>query len=69
VFGSFRGAISRFIAESGFFMAAALAFWFHGLCSGAAAAPGRLHTIGFVLTSEEACAGRTSNQLTRTYPV
>jgi membrane protein len=65
VFG-LRGAISRFIAESGFFMAAALAFWFMVclvplLLLGAS-------TIGFVLTSEEA-AQEVVNQLTRNFPV
>ena len=61
-----RGAISRFIAESGFFMAAALAFWFLVcvvplLLLGAS-------TIGFVLSSEEA-AQEVVNQLTRNFPV
>ena len=61
-----RGAISRFIAESGFFKAAALAFWFMVcvvplLLLGAS-------TIGFVLTSEEA-AQEVVNQLTRNFPV
>ena len=61
-----RGAVSRFIAESGFFMAAALAFWFLVcvvplLLLGAS-------TIGFVLSSEDA-AQEVVNQLTRNFPV
>ena len=61
-----RGAVSRFLAESGFFLAAGLAFFFLVcvvplLLLGAS-------TLGFVLSSE-AAAQETVNQLTRNFPV
>jgi membrane protein len=61
-----RGAFSRFLAESGFFLAAGLAFFFLVcvvplLLLGAS-------TLGFVLSSEEA-ASEAVNQLTRNFPV
>ena len=62
----FRGAFSRFLAESGFFLAAGLAFFFLVcvvplLLLGAS-------TLGFVLSSE-AAAQEAVNQLTRNFPV
>lgn len=62
----FRGAVSRFVAESGFFLAAGLAFFFLVcvvplLLLGAS-------TLGFVLSSHEA-AQEAVNQLTRNFPV
>jgi membrane protein len=61
-----RGAVSRFNAESGFFLAAGLAFFFLVcvvplLLLGAS-------TLGFVLSSQEA-AQEAVNQLTRNFPV
>jgi membrane protein len=61
-----RGAFSRFFAESGFFLAAGLAFFFLVcvvplLLLGAS-------TLGFVLSSQEA-AQEAVNQLTRNFPV
>jgi membrane protein len=61
-----RGAFSRFFAESGFFLAAGLAFFFlvcvvPVLLLGAS-------TLGFVLSSE-AAAQEAVNQLTRNFPV
>jgi len=61
-----RGAFSRFIAESGFFLAAGLAFFFL-VC----VVPLLLlaaSTLGFVLSSE-AAAQEAVNQLTRNFPV
>jgi membrane protein len=61
-----RGAVSRFIAESGFFLAAGLAFFFL-VC----VVPLLLlaaSTLGFVLSSQEA-AQEAVNQLTRNFPV
>ena len=61
-----RGAVSRFIAESGFFLAAGLAFFFL-VCI----VPLLLlaaSTLGFVLSSQEA-AHEAVNQLTRNFPV
>jgi membrane protein len=61
-----RGAISRFFAESGFFLAAGLAFYFL-VC----VVPLLLlaaSTLGFVLSSQEA-AQEAVNQLTRNFPV
>ena len=61
-----RGAFSRFIAESGFFLAAGLAFFFL-VC----VVPLLLlaaSTLGFVLSSQEA-AQEAVNQLTRNFPV
>jgi membrane protein len=61
-----RGAVSRFLAESGFFLAAGLAFFFLVcvvpllLLSASA--------LGFVLSSEEA-AQETVGHLTRNFPV
>jgi membrane protein len=65
VFG-LRGAVSRFFAESGFFLAAGLAFFFL-VC----VVPLLLlaaSTLGFVLSSE-AAAQEAVNQLTRNFPV
>jgi membrane protein len=65
VFG-LRGAVSRFFAESGFFLAAGLAFFFL-VC----VVPLLLlaaSTLGFVLSSQEAAQGAV-NQLTRNFPV
>jgi membrane protein len=61
-----RGAFSRFFAESGFFLAAGLAFFFlvcvvPVLLLGAS-------TLGFVLSSE-AATQEAVNQLTRNFPV
>ena len=61
-----RGAVSRFFAESGFFLAAGLAFFFLVcvvplLLLGAS-------TLGFVLSSQ-AAAEEAVNQLTRNFPV
>jgi membrane protein len=61
-----RGAVSRFFAESGFFLAAGLAFFFLVcvvplLLLGAS-------TLGFVLSSQSA-AEEAVNQLTRNFPV
>jgi membrane protein len=61
-----RGAFSRFLAESGFFLAAGLAFFFLVcvvplLLLGAS-------TLGFVLSSQDA-AQEAVNQLTRNFPV
>jgi membrane protein len=61
-----RGAFSRFFAESGFFLAAGLAFFFLVcvvplLLLGAS-------TLGFVLSSE-AATQEAVNQLTRNFPV
>jgi membrane protein len=61
-----RGAIARFIAESGFFMAAGLAFFFLVtviplLLLGAS-------TLGFVLSSEDA-SREVVGQVTRNFPV
>jgi membrane protein len=61
-----RGAVSRFLAESGFFLAAGLAFSFL-VC----VVPLLLlaaSTLGFVLSSHEA-AQEAVNQLTRNFPV
>ena len=61
-----RGAVSRFIAESGFFLAAGLAFFFL-VCI----VPLLLlaaSTLGFVLSSQ-AAAHEAVNQLTRNFPV
>jgi membrane protein len=61
-----RGAVSRFIAESGFFLAAGLAFFFL-VCI----VPLLLlaaSTLGFVLSSQEA-AHEAVNHLTRNFPV
>ena len=61
-----RGAFSRFFAESGFFLAAGLAFFFL-VC----VVPLLLlaaSTLGFVLSSE-AAAQEAVNQLTRNFPV
>jgi membrane protein len=61
-----RGAISRFFAESGFFLAAGLAFFFL-VC----VVPLLLlaaSILGFVLSSQEA-AQEAVNQLTRNFPV
>ncbi len=61
-----RGAVSRFFAESGFFLAAGLAFFFL-VC----VVPLLLlaaSTLGFVLSSQEAAQGAV-NQLTRNFPV
>jgi membrane protein len=61
-----RGAFSRFFAESGFFLAAGLAFFFL-VC----VVPLLLlaaSTLGFVLSSE-AAAEEAVNQLTRNFPV
>ena len=61
-----RGAVSRFIAESGFFLAAGLAFFFL-VC----VVPLLLlaaSTLGFVLSSQSA-AEEAVNQLTRNFPV
>ena len=62
----FRGAFSRFLSESGFFLAAGLAFFFLVcvvplLLLGAS-------TLGFVLSSE-AAAQEAVHQLTRNFPV
>ncbi|MGH7418398.1 MAG: YihY/virulence factor BrkB family protein [Candidatus Rokuibacteriota bacterium] len=62
----FRGAVARFLGESGFFLAAGLAFFFLVcvvplLLLGAS-------TLGFVLSSQEAAQGAV-NQLTRNFPV
>jgi len=65
VFG-LRGAVSRFFAESGFFLAAGLAFFFL-VC----VVPLLLlaaSTLGFVLSSQ-AAAEEAVNQLTRNFPV
>jgi membrane protein len=61
-----RGAVSRFLTESGFFLAAGLAFFFLVcvvplLLLGAS-------TLGFVLSSQSA-AEEAVNQLTRNFPV
>jgi membrane protein len=61
-----RGAVSRFFTESGFFLAAGLAFFFLVcvvplLLLGAS-------TLGFVLSSQ-AAAEEAVNQLTRNFPV
>jgi membrane protein len=61
-----RGAVSRFLAESGFFLAAGLAFFFL-VC----VVPLLLlaaSTLGFVLSSQVA-AEEAVNQLTRNFPV
>jgi membrane protein len=61
-----RGAVSRFFAESGFFLAAGLAFFFL-VC----VVPLLLlaaSTLGFVLSSQ-AAAEEAVNQLTRNFPV
>jgi membrane protein len=62
----FRGAFARFFAESGFFLAAGLAFFFLVtviplLLLGAS-------TLGFVLSSEEA-SREVVGQVTRNFPV
>ena len=62
----FRGAFARFFAESGFFLAAGLAFFFLVtviplLLLGAS-------TLGFVLSSEEA-SREVVAQVTRNFPV
>ena len=61
-----RGAVSRFVAESGFFLAAALAFFFL-VCVIPLMLLG-VSTIGFVLSSE-AAAQEVVGQLTRNFPV
>lgn len=62
----FRGAVGRFLAESGFFLAAGLAFFFL-VC----VVPLLLlaaSTLGFVLSGQEA-AQEAVNHLTRNFPV
>lgn len=61
-----RGAFSRFIAESGFFLSAGLAFFFL-ICVVPLLLLGA-STLGFVLSSEEA-AQAAVNQVTRNFPV
>jgi membrane protein len=61
-----RGAVSRFIAESGFFLAAGLAFFF--LVCVVPLLLLAVATLGFVLSSQEA-AQEAVNQLTRNFPV
>src|SRR5437016_13267773 len=61
-----RGAFSRFFAESGFFLAAGLAFFFLICCI-----PMTLlgvSTLGFVLSTERA-ADEVVGQLARNFPV
>jgi len=61
-----RGALSRFFAESGFFLAAGLAFFFL-VCLIPITLLG-VSTLGFVLSREEA-AHEVVGQLTRNFPV
>jgi membrane protein len=65
VFG-LRGAFSRFFAESGFFLAAGLAFFF--LVCVVPLMLLAVSTLGFVLSSESAAQDVVS-QLTRNFPV
>jgi len=66
VIGSLRGAVSRFFAADGFFLAAGLSFFFL-VCMIPLVLLG-VSTVGFVLSTEE--AGReVVGQLTRNFPV
>jgi membrane protein len=61
-----RGAFSRFFAESGFFLAAGLAFFFLICCIPLTLLG--VSTMGFVLASDRA-ADEVVGQLTRNFPV
>lgn len=61
-----RGAFSRFFAESGFFLAAGLAFFFLVCCIPLSLLG--VSTVGFVLSGEEA-KQEVVGQLTRNFPV
>ncbi|HEV8472903.1 MAG TPA: YihY/virulence factor BrkB family protein [Methylomirabilota bacterium] len=61
-----RGAFSRFFAESGFFLAAGLAFFFLVCCIPLVLLG--VSTVGFVLSTEQA-AHEVVDQLARNFPV
>ena len=61
-----RGAFSRFFAESGFFLAAGLAFFFLVCCIPLSLLG--VSTVGFVLSGEQA-KEEVIGQLTRNFPV
>ena len=61
-----RGAFARFFAESGFFLAAGLAFFFLVCCIPLSLLG--VSTVGFVLSGEEA-KQEVVGQLTRNFPV
>src|SRR5207237_766343 len=61
-----RGAVSRFFAESGFFLAAGLAFFFLICCIPLTLLG--VSTLGFVLSTERA-ADEVVGQLARNFPV
>ena len=61
-----RGAFSRFFAESGFFLAAGLAFFFLVCCIPLSLLG--VSTVGFVLSGEQA-KQEVIGQLTRNFPV
>jgi len=61
-----RGAVSRFFAESGLFLAAGLAFFFLVCCIPLSLLG--VSTVGFVLSGEEA-KQEVVGQLTRNFPV
>src|SRR5437762_3611671 len=63
---AFRGAFARFFAESGFFLAAGLAFFFL-VCIIPLTLLG-VATVGFVLTTEQA-GQEVVGQLARNFPV
>jgi membrane protein len=64
--GGLRGAVARFFAGDGFFLAAGLAFFF-SICMIPLTLLG-VSIVGFVLTSEQA-AREVVGQLTRNFPV
>src|SRR5687768_4573931 len=66
MFGGFRGAISRFLANDGLFLAAGLAFFFL-VCMIPLVLLG-VSLVGFVLSTEQA-AREVIGQLTRNFPV
>jgi len=66
IFGGLRGAVSRFFANDGMFLAAGLAFFF--LLSMIPLLLLGVATVGFVLSSEQA-ANEVVGQLARNFPV
>jgi membrane protein len=66
MFGGVRGAITRFYAADGFFLAAGLAFFF--LITMIPLVLLGVSTVGFVLSGEQA-ASEVVSQLTRNFPV
>ena len=62
-----RGAFSRFFAESGFFLAAGIAFFFLICCIPLTLLAASV--MGFVLSTERAAAHEVVGQLVRNFPV